>query len=77
LRLQPNDPDALVVLGNAFMAKNDFDQASKHYRQALAIRPDDLNAHYNLAIALQQEGQLEQAAREFEEARKLKLDPRP
>ena len=64
----------LVVLGNAFMAKQDVDRAIRHYEEALALQPDDVNAHYNLGVALQQKGEAERAGREFEKARKLESD---
>ena len=56
LKLQPADADAEVVLGNALMLKQDVDGAINHYRQALTLRPNDPNAHYNLDIAVQQQG---------------------
>jgi protein O-mannosyl-transferase len=68
LKLQPSDVDAHVVLGNALMVKQDVDGAINHYRAALNLRPNDLNAHHNLGVALQQQGQAEEAAREFEKA---------
>ncbi len=71
LQLQPNEPDALIILGNAFMAKQDVDQAIGCYSQAVALRPDDPNGHHNLGIALEQKGESERAAREFETAKQL------
>src|SRR5229473_3750108 len=69
LKIQPNEPDAHIVLGNAFMAKQDVDRAIAHYEQALTLRPEDSNAHYNLGIALQEKGETDRAAREYEKAR--------
>jgi Flp pilus assembly protein TadD len=51
------------------MAKQDVDRAIAHYVQALHLRPDDFNAHYNLGTALKQKGDVERAAREYEKAR--------
>lgn len=68
LKIQPTDVDAHVVLGNALMVKQDVDGAINHYRAALSLRPNDSNAHYNLGVALQQQGQGEEAAREFKKA---------
>ena len=53
------------------MAKRDIDGAINQYTQALALRPEDSNAHYNLATALREKGEFEQAAREYEKARQF------
>ena len=53
------------------MTKGDVDQAIRQYRDALSIRQEDLNAHYNLAVALQQKGELREAAAEFKKANEL------
>jgi len=71
LELQPNDPDAQVVLGNAYMAKNDVPRAIIEYERALSLHPEDSNAHYNLAVALTEKGESDRAAREFEKAREF------
>ena len=71
LQLQPNDPDACVILGNAYMAKGDIDRAIKAYENALALRAEDSNAHYNLGAALSQKGDTARAAIEFQKAREL------
>ena len=62
------DADAHVILGNALMLKQNVESAILHYREALKLRPDDPNAHHNLAVALQQQGKDEEAARELEKA---------
>jgi Flp pilus assembly protein TadD len=51
------------------MAKQDVDRAIAQYQQALTLRPEDSNAHYNLGIALQEKGETDRAAREYEKAR--------
>ena len=58
-------------LGNAFLAKQDLGRAISQYQQALTLRPEDSNAHYNLAIAFQEKGETEAAAREYEKARRF------
>jgi Flp pilus assembly protein TadD len=77
LKIQPNEPDAHIVLGNAFMAKQDVDRAIAHYVQALHVRPDDSNAHYNLGTALKQKGDVERAAQEHEKALELEGHRQP
>jgi Flp pilus assembly protein TadD len=53
------------------MAKQDVDRAIAQYEKALTLRPEDPNAHYNLGVALQEKGETERAAREYEKAREF------
>jgi Flp pilus assembly protein TadD len=53
------------------MARLDVGRAINQYEQALTLRLEDSNAHYNLGIALQEKGETERAAREFEQARRF------
>ena len=39
-----------------------------HFEQALRIRPDDAEAHYNLGVALEQVGRLQEAMVHYEHA---------
>ena len=71
LKLLPNEPDAHVVLGNAFLAKDDLDRAGSEYMKALTARPDDANAHYNLGLVWQKKGDTGRANREFQTANEL------
>ena len=48
--------------------------AEAHYRLALAVRPDDAIAAYNLGVVLQDRGELREAREAYE--RVLALDPR-
>ena len=53
------------------MARRDIDGAISQYTQALALRAEDSNAHYNLATALREKGEFEQAGREYQKAREF------
>ena len=51
-----------------------FEPAADAFRQALALNPDHVEAHYNLAIALQESGALDAAANHFRRATELRPD---
>jgi tetratricopeptide (TPR) repeat protein len=49
-------------------------EAIKHYEQALLIKPDYADAHYNLGGALGQAGRMQEAIGQYEQALRLKPD---
>jgi integrase len=55
----------------------DVDRAIAQYVQALHLRPDDSNAHYNLGTMLKQKGDVERAAQEYEKALELERHRQP
>lgn len=70
---KPNDTNALMNIGYAYLKTGDFAGAEKTYRQALTIDPKLPAAHYDLALALKMQDQLEAAQKEFAET--IRLDP--
>jgi tetratricopeptide (TPR) repeat protein len=70
---KPNDTNALMNIGYAYLKTGGFDTAEKTYRQALAVDPTLPAAHYDLALALKMQDQIEAAQKEFEET--IRLDP--
>lgn len=54
-------------LGNAFFQTGQFDQAIESYKQALRLDPDDMDAKYNLELALQQKEEQESQEESQEE----------
>ena len=60
-RSDRKDPTALFNLGNVHLAARAFAQAIIAYRRALARDPAFVQAQYNLALALEELGQLEPA----------------
>lgn len=67
------DPAALTVLGSILLTAKEPQEASKQFRQALAMRPNYAPYEVNLASALAESGQRAEAIEQLERA--LKLDP--
>ena len=61
-------------LGSASQSAGKLDDAIGQYEQALRLKPDYAEAHYNLGTALWQTGRLDEAAEQYEQA--LKLQPK-
>jgi len=69
----PDNPDILYNLGNAYYKNGDYAAARDHYAQALPKAPDDLKAKllYNLGNSAYRQGQMEDAVKDYEAALKL------
>jgi len=65
VRVNPQDPIAHVSLGNAFLDKKDFDAAIREYEEAIRLRFEYPNAHYNLALAYESAGKIGSARVEY------------
>jgi tetratricopeptide (TPR) repeat protein len=74
LESAPGHPGALYHLGNLAQRRGETTEAISLYGQAIQGRPDYLMAHFQLAEALRQAGQLEPAYRGYE--RVVSLDPK-
>jgi len=60
--------------GKRLRATGDLENAIAQFRAALAATPDYAPAHFELGLALQQQGKKEEARQEFEKA--ASLDPK-
>jgi Ca-activated chloride channel homolog len=71
----PDNPEVLYNIGNAYYKNGDFAAAQDHFSQALSRAPDALKAKllYNLGNSAYRQGQMEEAAKHYEAA--LKLTP--
>ena len=71
----PEKPELLYNLGNAYYKTGDFESAYQHYLQALKSEDQSLRqkTQYNLGNTSFRKGQMEQAVKHYESA--LKLDP--
>jgi Tfp pilus assembly protein PilF len=61
-------------LGSCFFNQGKVDEAIKEFRRALELDPYYVDAHANLATALQQQGKVEEAAAEWRETLALQPD---
>jgi len=71
----PDDPSAITDLGSVLLFQDRTDDAMAKYRLALEKDPKFLQAHFNLAIALQKAGKKDEALAELQRARALAEDP--
>ena len=60
--------DALTKRGNTLRQKGEIDMAITVYAKALQLKPDHPEAHYNLGIALMQQGDSIAAADSYKKA---------
>jgi tetratricopeptide (TPR) repeat protein len=54
------------------MASGRIPEAIEHYQQALRIKPDYAEAHYNLGVALGQAGRIPEAIGHLEQALRIR-----
>jgi Ca-activated chloride channel family protein len=67
-------------IGNAYLEQGENEQAIEHYKKALYLRPDDLNAKWNLELARrkqQQEQQQQQQNKAPEQKQQPPQSPPP
>jgi predicted O-linked N-acetylglucosamine transferase (SPINDLY family) len=74
LSRQPRSEPLWRVRGELELARHDGVAAEAAFANALAIKPIDAEAHYNLGVALQKQGRRTDAARAYQRA--LVFDPR-
>jgi cytochrome c-type biogenesis protein CcmH/NrfG len=66
IQASPTNPDLRIALGNIFYSVDQFEQAEQLFAQAISLKPDHANAHYNLANALAKQDKLEAAVISYE-----------
>lgn len=54
-------------IGNTYLAQGENEKAIEHYKRALYLRPDDLNAKWNLELARRKQQQQEQQKKQEQE----------
>ncbi|MGI5825812.1 MAG: hypothetical protein ACOX50_00160 [Patescibacteria group bacterium] len=66
INLDPLNPRLRVDLGGLYYSQQNWAQAANLFAQAVNLKSDWANAHYNLASALKEGGDLQNAKREYE-----------
>ncbi len=61
IQLDPANPNLRIALGGVYYSLKQYDQAITYFRQAVNLKPDLANAYYNLAVALRQSGDYQNA----------------
>jgi putative PEP-CTERM system TPR-repeat lipoprotein len=70
----PDDALTLGSLGDFYLGRERFEEAVDAYRRAIELQPDDLGSHNNLAVVLEELGEVEAALEHAEIA--MDLAPR-
>ena len=75
---QPDRPEVLYNLGNAYYKTGDFESAHDHFAQALTNAPEELKPRllYNMGNSAFRQGQLQEAIQSYEAALQLAPDDR-
>lgn len=73
LKADPNDAQALVILGNHYARQEgDLVTAERFFRRAIEVAPDDATAHNSLGGMLVEENAEDEALSAFDEALRLR-----
>ncbi len=67
-------PFAHMDLGSQAFHKEDFEEAERHFRRAVAAAPEEAGTHFGLGAVLQAQGRLAEAEAAYEQALRLKPD---
>lgn len=65
-KFDPINPNLRIVLGGIYYAKGDWERAIETFRLAVVAKNDLANAHYNLAAAYRENGDVARAMEEME-----------
>jgi len=70
----PQDAEALYMLGSIFGQTGDFKRASQYFIKTLALQPNAFVAICGLAASLKQLGEYDEAEQTFQRALKIQPD---
>ncbi len=73
VELDPSQPQGFISLGSLLGALGDVPRAREVFRRGVLRHPDNTDLHFNLGVACAMEGDLAEAAAQFEQA--LAIDP--
>lgn len=64
--LDPNNPQEYIALGGIYYQLQQWDNAQNQFQIATNLKPDFANAYYNIAHALEQKGDFQNAIKQLE-----------
>lgn len=65
IALNPTDPTLRIELGGVYYSLGRYDDAARVFELAVLAKPDHANARYNYAIALKEQGKIDQAIQQM------------
>ncbi len=71
IQLDPTNHKLKIALGSVFYSTDQFEPAVQLFTQAIELKPDDANAHYNLANTLVKQGKFMTAITAYEHVLEL------
>ncbi len=74
LRSNPNDPDLLASIGNAYYDQHDYDKAIGYYQRYLQINPQDVSVRTDMGTAIWYNGNPDEAIQQYETALRIQPD---
>ncbi|MGC9023542.1 MAG: tetratricopeptide repeat protein [Chloroflexia bacterium] len=74
LQYYPQDLGTHQLLGQIYLERKQPRQAQDYFRRVLEMDPENVSAHWGMGIAYQDEGKLEAAVGELEQALEIKPD---
>ncbi len=66
IALDPVSPNLRIALGGVYFAQKNWDDAIRLFQQAIDLKPDLANAHYNLAASYREKGDYAKAVTSVE-----------
>ena len=72
IKEDPHEPLIFNISGACYAGLGQLDAAVKRYEQAIVIKPDYAEAHFNLGATFQELGQLDAAVKSYEDALAIK-----
>ncbi len=70
----PDNLEAHRILGEAYLASRQFDQAQEAFSRVLYADPENIPALVGLGITYERQGKVDRAVRQFEQALEIKSD---
>lgn len=71
IKRDPRNPQLYLILGGVYYNAENWEQAVRQFEQAVTLKPDWANAHYNLAWAYYRTGNLVSATQEMQNVLQL------